>query len=421
MSGYPGLGFDPTPGEPGAVQSALDAFVAAGERIAAVLPNLQSAVTTADGWEGDAAEEFSDYGDDIPNGLVEGAESMGKAADALIAWFGQLVNNKAQTEVLDGMARKLKRQIEAAWDALRDAQYAVDTAVAPKAVATAKANLDTAATALGTLQAELDIVIDEARQLEQDHLMQADTAAAALRAARGDAFQPVSWGAQATGVAGSVLGEISTWTGRAAFVAALVPGGQVAAGVLAATSAASGVAGTGGKLYAKSQGAPAMAKVSTMSLVLDGLLSVGGPAGKGVGTALKGLKEARREATELGAGGLSRKALKSGFDESHLGKAVKAFNDAQGANSVKDALRRIGQTQTDDLARTGAVEKALKGAGMAGSGATDLANYADKAGGGNGLTPWQKLPGKALDVPGLVTDATNAAVREPFKPGTGKD
>ncbi|MGH3993024.1 MAG: WXG100 family type VII secretion target, partial [Pseudonocardiaceae bacterium] len=88
MSGsYPGLGFDPTPGEPGAVQAVLDTFATAGENIASILPQLQSAVSTADGWDGDAAEEFSDYGDDIPNGLAEGAESMGQAADALVVWY----------------------------------------------------------------------------------------------------------------------------------------------------------------------------------------------------------------------------------------------------------------------------------------------------------------------------------------------
>jgi len=417
---YPGLGFDPTPGEPSAVQAVLDTFAEAGENIASILPQLESAVKVADGWSGNAAEEFSDYGDDIPNGLVEGAESMGKAADALIAWFGQLSNNKAQTEVLDAMARKLKRQIEAAWDAVRNAQNAVDTAVAPRAVASARSELSNAANAVGILEADLGIVIDEARQLEQTHLAQAEATAAAIRGAKGDAFQPVSWGSQAAGVAGTALGEISTWTGRAAFVAALVPGGQLAAGALAVTSAATGVAGTGGKLYAKSQGAPAMAKISTASLLLDGVLSVGGPAGKGVGQALKGLQAARTEAAALGARGLATKALRTGFDDSHLGKAIKAFNDAQGANSVKDAARRIGQTQADDLARVGAVEKALKGGGMAGSGATDLSHYADKASGGDGLTPWQRLPGKALDVPGLVGDATNAAVREPFRPRPGK-
>jgi hypothetical protein len=186
--------------------------------------------------------------------------------------------------------------------------------------------------------------------------------------------------------------------------------------VLAATSAGTGLAGTGGKLYAKSQGAPAMAKFSTASLLLDGVLSVGGPAGKGVGQALRGLKAARQNAADLGARGLAGRAGKAAFDDSQLGKAIKAFNDAKGANSVRDAAQRIGQAQTDDLARVGAVEKALKGAGMGGSGAMDLANYADKAGGGDGLTPWQKLPGKALDPSGLVTDAVNNAVKEPFKP-----
>ncbi len=418
--GYPGLGFDPTPGEPGAVQAVLDRFADVGQQIATIVPELQSAVKVADGWSGDAAEEFSDYGDDIPNGLIEGAESMGKAAEALITWFGQLVDNKAQTEVLDALARKLKRQIEAAWDAVSAAQHAVDTAVSPKAVTAARTGLGDATSALGTLQAQLDIVIDEARQLERTHLAQAEAAAGALRGAGGDAFQPVSGLSQAVGVAGTVMGEISTWTGRAAFVAALVPGiGTLPAGVLAATSAGTGLMGTGAKLYAKDQGAPNLAKVSTMSMVLDGLLSVGGPAGKGVGQALKGLKAAREDAAELGARGLAGKAGKAAFDDSQLGRAVKAFNDARGANSVKDAMDRIGRTQLDDLAKQSDIEKVLKGAGMPGGAAMDLANYADKANGGDGLSPLQKVPGRAFDLPGLVTDATNAGIKEALKPKKG--
>jgi hypothetical protein len=418
---YPGLGFDPTPGEPGAVQAVLDTFVTAGEQIGQILPQLQSAVEVADGWDGDAAEGFTDYGDDIPNGLTEGAESMGKAADALVTWFGQLVDNKAQAEALDAMARKLKKQIEAAWDAERDAQHALSTAVSPRAVAGAQDAVNTAARAIGTLQAELDIVLDEARELQQTHLDQANATASTIRGAKGDAFQPVSWIAQAAGVAGSALSEVSTWTGRAAFVAALVPGGQLAAGVLATASAGTGLAGTGGKVYAKMQGAPGLRETSMASLLLDGALSVGGPAGKGVGQAFRGLAAAREQAAKLGAKGLAGKATRSAFDEGQLGKVLKAYQDARGASSVRDALDRIGATQVGDLAKQGNVEKALKGTGMGGASAMDLADYADKANGGDGLTPWQKLPGKALDVPGTVTDAVNNAVREPFKPKTSQD
>jgi uncharacterized protein YukE len=419
MSGsYPGLGFDPTPGEPSAVQAVLNRFATAGEQIASIIPQLQSAVSVADGWDGDAAEGFRDYGDDIPNGLAEGADSMGRAADALVVWYATLVDNKAQAEVLDAMARKLKNQIEAAEDAVHTAQTTLSTAMAPRAVAAARSELDAATDAVGTLEAQLAVVIDEARQLQATHLAQADATAAALRGAQGDAFQPVSWLAQAVGVAGSVLGEVSAWTGRAAFVAALVPGGQVAAGVLTAASAGTGLAGTGGKLIAQQQGAPGMAGTSTVSLLLDGLLSIGGPAGKGVGQALRGLQAARREAAELGVRGLAGRAGRSAFDESQLGKAIKAFEDARGANSVKDAVERIGRTRTDELAEQSDLEKVLTGTGMAGSSATDLADYADRASGGDGLTPWQKLPGTAFDPPGLVTDATNNAVKEPFTPRT---
>ena len=411
MSGaYPGLGFDPTPGEPAAVQGVLEAFADAGSQIGAALPALQGAVKTADGWDGDAAEEFSDYGDDIPKGLADGADSMGKASDALVTWFGQLTGNKAQAEVLDAMARRLKAQIESTWDQLRDAQFAAGNTVSAESRAAAQDRVDAIATRLGRLRGELDIVIDEARQLQQTHLDQANATAAAISGAAGG-FQPVSWGSQAAGVAGTALGEISTWTGRAAFVAALVPGGQVAAGVLAATSAGTGVVGAGGKIYAKTTGAPALQNSSLGGLLLDGVLSVGGPAGKGVGQVLGGLRAARREAADLGARGVAGKAAREAFDDSKLGKAIQAMQDARGANSVRDAMERIGQAKADNLAGRTALDKAFEGTGMAGSSAVDLADKADRAGGGDGLTDWEKLIGKGPDVKGLVGDASNNAVK----------
>jgi hypothetical protein len=410
MSAYPGLGFDPTPGEPSAVQAVLETFAEAGSQIAAVLPQLQSAVTAADGWEGDAAEEFSDYGDDIPKGLADGADSMGRASEALVGWFAQLTNNKAQAEVLDAMARRLKAQIEATWDELRDAQFAAGNTLSAKSRAAAQEQVDAIATRLGQLRAELEIVLDEARQLRQTHLDQANATAAAIGGAAGG-FQPVSWGSQAAGVAGTALGEISAWTGRAAFVAALVPGGQLAAGVLAASSAATGVAGTGGAIYAKTTGAPGLQNTSLGGLVLDGVLSVGGPAGKGVGQALSGLRAARQDAAELGARGLAGKAATQAFDDSKLGRAIQALQDAKGASSVRDAMERIGQAKADGLAGRTALDKALEGTGMAGSSVVGIADTADRATGGKGLTDWEKLIGKGPDLGGLTGDAINAATK----------
>ena len=410
MRSYPGLGFDLTPGEPGAVQGVLESFANAGQLISAVLPDLQNAVSTADGWEGDAAEEFADYGDDIPKGLTEGAESMGKASDALVAWFAQLTSNKSQAEVLDAMARRLKAQIEATWDQLRDAQFALGNTVNAESRAAAQDQVNALATRLGTLRADLDIIIDEAKQLQQTHLDQANAAAAAVSGAAGG-FQPVSWGSQAAGVAGMALGEISAWTGRAAFVAALVPGGQLAAGVLAAASAGTGVASVGTRVYAKSGGAPSMQNYGYGALALDGLLSVGGPAGKGVGQALNGLRAARREAADLGARGVAASAGKAAFNDSRLGAAIKAYQDARGASSVRDAMERIGASKADDLAARGAVDKAFEGAGMATSGAMGLADSADRLRGGDGLTGWEKVLGKGPDAKGLVGEAANMGAR----------
>jgi uncharacterized protein YukE len=430
VTSYPGLGFDPTPGEPGDVQSVLQAFADTGGKVGLMIATLQDTLDVSDGWIGDAADDFHDNGDDLPQALQKGAESMQQAADALITWFCQLTGNKQQAEALDRIARELKKELAAAEQDLAAAASGARMATGSEAAGARRA-YQAAATQVGSLHAQLDAVLDEARKLQRRHLDQAEATAAKLRGATGDAFEPVGGGAQVIGAVSGVMSEVSAWTGRAAFVAALVPGGQLAAGVLAATAAGTGVAGAGGSVYAKTQGVPNMANRSYLSLGVDGVLSLGGPAGRTTTQLVKALRAPRRSlataaaTAAIGRGELARELARRGgraaFDDSTLGKAVLAYRQAHGADSVSTAMRRIGEIRAREAAERGAIGNAVEGTRHGAESAFSLADYGQRATGGDPLGPGEKRVPKLLNPGEFVSDLVNERTRDGLDRVGGRD
>jgi uncharacterized protein YukE len=257
LTSYAGLGFDPTPGEPSAVANALTQIADGGGKLGMLLGTIESDLDLSQGWEGAAADEFHDNLDDIPRALNSGAESMGYVAKALTTWAGQLADNKRQTEILDRMAIELRQQLRAAVAELNQAKAALESARGADR-ATAQVAFDRAAVHAVSVNDQFDAVIEQARALQDKHLAQAEATAIKIAgASNSDTFEPTGKVSQVVGTVGSVLGDISVWTGRAAFVAALLatgPAGWTAAGALTAATAASGLTGTGAMLHAKQAG-----------------------------------------------------------------------------------------------------------------------------------------------------------------------
>lgn len=418
MTHYAGLGFDPTPGEPGAVEAALTAIADAGGKLGMLMGSVESDLDISGGWSGSAADEFHDNLDDIPRALTSGAESMGRVADALVDWAGRLTDNKRQAEVLDELARELKGQLRRAVAELDRARAALAAARGP-AQETAKAAFDRAAVHAVSVNDQFDAVIEQARALQDKHLAQAEATAARIAAAsNSDTFEPTGKFAQTVGSIGNVLGEISVWTGRAAFVAALLatgPAGWTAAGALAATTAVSGIGGSGAKLYAKDAGVHSFKNTSTLGLLADGALSVGGPTGTGTRQLLKalrsdgpkGVRELLKKAPRSLPQGL-REAVQSG----QAGQVAKAIKDAGEARTVREAAESIGRIRAEEMARRDAIEKALEGAGHAGGAAVDTAGLLDRATGGNGLPDGLKIAGRLPDLPSAAGEAANQFVKK---------
>ncbi|HEV7647854.1 MAG TPA: hypothetical protein VGP26_06820 [Actinophytocola sp.] len=273
MSGrsFPALGFDPTPGDTGSVQAVLLSMSRALRVIAAVLPRLEEAAKITDDadWGGSAAEEFSDHGDDLPQGMGKGAEAVGKAAEALGKWGGQMKANQDKAEELEDKARKLKQQVDKADDAINAAAGMIPRdASSPHYDARYNAYLGAVRTG-ADLEAQLHQVIEDAKRLQAKHLREANAAADGIRSGDDDAFKPENdaWYVQTLDGVSKVSGIVSAATGAAAAGLAITGVGAPAAAVLgtvsAGTAGVTALAGIGQRI-AGSRNAP-----SNLSLALS--------------------------------------------------------------------------------------------------------------------------------------------------------
>ena len=222
MRSFPALGFDPAPGEADAVQTLMLQLATAAQTIDTTLPRLEEATKITDDseWGGSAAEEFSDHGDDLPQGLGKGGEAIHAVTTALSDWFGKLTTNQARADVLEAAAKKLKAKL-ATFDRCTPESTVVST--------------------------QLARIIDDARRLEARHLREANATADAIRAGKdGDPFKPENdtWYVQGVDGLAVAADGVSLATGTFAAGLAATGVGLPAAAVLGAASTGAGAVGS---------------------------------------------------------------------------------------------------------------------------------------------------------------------------------
>jgi len=161
---YPGLGFDPAPGDPVAVEDL-------GRRLAGAAAWLGDARTlverlaTADGpeWQGQAATAFRGH---LRDGLIQhlgvAHDALRQAADRLQDWQADLLGHQRQARRLDEELQQVR--------------------ASPMPSAGRGADLEATTEAVARVQQEVDRLLAEAGELEQVHTADAARTAAALRA-----------------------------------------------------------------------------------------------------------------------------------------------------------------------------------------------------------------------------------------------
>ncbi len=166
MADYRGLGFDPTPGDAGAV-------AAASERCAAAFADPG---VPPERWTGAAAQGFRERLEAVVSELTAVRRAMRAAAEVLDGWAGTLLGNQRRAEDLDRRALRLRRD-------LTDAADEVDrTGALASFTAAHSSSHEQALNRHDELSRKLDEVLEEARLLERDHRAEARRVAARLRA-----------------------------------------------------------------------------------------------------------------------------------------------------------------------------------------------------------------------------------------------
>jgi len=387
---FPALGFDPTPGEAEAVQTVVMALSRACMTIGETLPRLEEACKITDDadWGGSAAEEFSDHGDDLPQGLGKGGEAMQAAGEALAKWGAQMKANQDKAEELEEKAKKLKKQVAAANDAVTAAASAIPRDTSSPNYDARYGAFQSEVSAAADLDAQLQQVIDDAHRLEAKHLREANAAAEGVRSGPDDAFEPENdtWYVQTLDGVSKVSGIVSAATAVAAAGLAMTVVGAPAAAVLGAvstgTAGVTALAGIGQRI-AGSRNAPSNLSIA-LNLVPGKTFTSAAIGGvKGLARPAAGVSRTRSGAKAFGSGAVE------GFTSSGIPKLGKDLGEvgqyARRLDSLADGVRM--KIATDGAAQVlkGNDKLAAEGFGHA----VDTTVRSIEASGGT-LTPAQK-------------------------------
>lgn len=187
---FPALGFDPAPGDPGAVASAARSVERAGQTFgeaSATVTRLNSA-----GWTGDAAGAFRGQLDDLPRDLDLAARSHRTAARTLSGYATALQVRQRRADDLESRADELRRQRQAAIAEVD--RLAARTAPDGSAdLAALRSRYGAARSRADGLAGDLAAVLTDARRLKGEHESAARSAAGTIRGVTDAPYEEPGW------------------------------------------------------------------------------------------------------------------------------------------------------------------------------------------------------------------------------------
>lgn len=115
-TGYPALGFDPAPGDPGELAQLVAALGTAAHKLGSAQALIQKMADDKDSWQGSAAEAFhGQLKQDLPKYLDEGSKSLQQAADTLKGWGTRLDGYRAKAAGYEADAASSRSTFGSAW------------------------------------------------------------------------------------------------------------------------------------------------------------------------------------------------------------------------------------------------------------------------------------------------------------------
>lgn len=241
---WPGLGFDPAPGD-GSALDALDGRLTAGATaLRGAGESLNVLRSAADAWKGAAAVAFARQVGPLPEHVDVATRSLDRAVAVLHEWHTVLERLQIRARDLEERARIAREAVDTARAGAEAARRQPDLALAGQRFATgpeldvAQRRLDAAQEAvqsadaqLAAAQESLERVLEHGHRLLAEHEAAAADTASAMGAA-GEVLAPLErgfldevddWIADNAGAIGDVAGVISAVAGTLALIPVLTP------------------------------------------------------------------------------------------------------------------------------------------------------------------------------------------------------
>ncbi|MEY9843779.1 uncharacterized protein YukE [Streptacidiphilus sp. BW17] len=180
-STYPGLGFNPAPGNLAAITE-LSMAMTSSQRMLTEALHLITSVGRSDTWEGDAANAFLSKVGQLPSKLQEAEDSFGTAAKDLNGWQNELASMQQRAQELEQEAVTACQQVQTA-QANPALQLAGRTVSSSIQLEEDQREYDAAVHELSMAEGDLNAIIEQANRLLAQHTGLAQEAAKAIDAA----------------------------------------------------------------------------------------------------------------------------------------------------------------------------------------------------------------------------------------------
>ena len=178
---FPALGFDPAPGDVGAVSGLAAAYGRMGTVTSDAQKLMGQAGNAAPGWTGTASDGFRAKAGEFPAPLASAAASLRDAASALEGWAADLGAMRVTADDLEARAKQ-------AMDQLARLRAEAESAILPPDPELRRRLIETARRAIDAAQEELDAVRAAARRLLEQHAELARDVARRLKSLYDEVF-----------------------------------------------------------------------------------------------------------------------------------------------------------------------------------------------------------------------------------------
>ncbi|HST63627.1 MAG TPA: hypothetical protein VLM05_00440 [Mycobacteriales bacterium] len=223
---FPALGFDPAPGDAGALDAAAADVAATGKVFGDASANVSR--LNSSGWTGDAADAFRGQLKDLPRDLDLAARSHQTAARALTDYQSGLVSRQRRAAELETRAADLRRREQSAVAEVNRLAGQTAPSGSPE-FARLKSQYDSARSTATTLGSDLREVLAQARRLHDEHRSAASTAAGRIRDVADAPYKEPGWLSRAWS---SVKGWIADHADALAKISSVLKGISAVLGVL---------------------------------------------------------------------------------------------------------------------------------------------------------------------------------------------